>query len=57
MTRTRSSLLRRTYLSISPARQLRARFWVEVVLSLVCAVLFVVTLVAPDWIEAVFQPE
>jgi hypothetical protein len=48
-------LLRRTYSSIRPARPRRGRFWLETALGLACALLFVLTLVMPDWIEAVFR--
>jgi hypothetical protein len=34
-------------------RQLRRRFWVEVGLAVLCAFLFALAVVWPDWIEAV----
>ena len=37
-----------------PDRLVRARFWVESVCGLLGAVLFVVTLVAREWIELIF---
>jgi hypothetical protein len=49
------SLLRRTTSGISPAGRHRGRFWFESVFALVSAILSVVTLVVPDWIEAVFN--
>lgn len=55
MARTRASLLRRTYLSIRPARPRRGRFWLETAFGLACALLFVLTLVMPAWIEGVFR--
>jgi len=33
----------------------RRRFWIEAGLSVLSGVLFVLTLVVPDWIEAVFR--
>jgi hypothetical protein len=48
-------LLRRATSGTSPAGRRRGRFWFETVLALVSAVLSVVTLVVPDWIEAVFN--
>jgi hypothetical protein len=49
----RSSLLRRSFRR--NAATCGSRFWVEVGLSGVSFALLVLTLVVPDWIEAVFR--
>jgi hypothetical protein len=49
------SLLRRNSPGILPARRNAGRFWFESVFAVVSAILSVVTLVLPDWIEAVFN--
>ena len=36
-------------------RELRARFWIEAVLAVIGAVLAVLTLVARDWFERLFE--
>ena len=38
-------------------KQVRARFWLEVILGTVTTILFLVTLVWRDWIEIVFRVE
>jgi uncharacterized membrane protein YhaH (DUF805 family) len=38
-------------------RAVRARFWIEVALAALTGVLFVVTLISREWIEAVFHVE
>ena len=35
-------------------KSLRLQFWIEVVMSAITGILFVVTLIWPHWIEAVF---
>lgn len=37
--------------------QVRARFWVETILAILAAGLFVLTLVSHDWIERIFHVE
>jgi uncharacterized membrane protein YhaH (DUF805 family) len=37
------------------ARRTRARFWIEVGLAALTAILFVVTLISSEWIEEVFK--
>jgi hypothetical protein len=49
----RSSLLRRSFRRNAAKRG--TRFWLEAGLSGVSFALFVLTLVVPDWIEAVFR--
>jgi hypothetical protein len=36
-------------------RPTRARFWVESAVALVCALLFIGTLLVPDWAEILFR--
>jgi hypothetical protein len=38
-------------------RTLRMRFWLEAILGVISAALLVLTLLVPDWIEAVFGIE
>ncbi|MFN8464454.1 MAG: hypothetical protein U0X20_02850 [Caldilineaceae bacterium] len=38
-------------------QQLRARFWVELVIAAVNIVLFTATILWPEWIELVFRVE
>ena len=39
------------------ASKVRTRFWVESILAIVTAAMFIVTLVSRDWIEEVFGVE
>jgi hypothetical protein len=36
------------------SRRVRSRFWLELGLGSLTGILFLITLVSPDWIEAVF---
>lgn len=38
-------------------RGLRRRYWAEVAASIASALLFLLTLARPDWIEAIFEVE
>jgi hypothetical protein len=39
------------------AARMRLRFWIEAGLAVLTAVMFVVTLISPEWIEEVFGVE